>query len=609
MGQSCIRQLSLLVGLLLIASSCTQEGDSVTNVTNNGNLAGIRIEANEGYVFIPNITIPLRAIAVFEAGGEQDWTDRVSWSVSSPNWATINSTGLLTPLTTGTGFVKVTHPEGWFSEASFTVHELERLSLTVEDRILLPGERTEVSVSALLDSGGENQLSTDFPLSWEFSQPGVMEIDDRWQLTACQAGQSTLTAVFQDARSVPVIVMTDSIETFSCSMVSSDDSILPSDTLRFSANATTRYAGSITLTDRVQFSSSDPLHLIALENGVFVPIIPGLFHVIATMGSYTAISPDISVWEITAISISPESVPEVLDRGDVVSFTATAQVTGHGSQDLTENLTWESSNVRVARFTAPGQLRAVSSGTTTVSVYAGFVSSSFVEVTVETTPLVEDWEAYPLGSFSDTQIWDVYLPSSDTRVEIVEDGDSGDHVLMIEDSSSSYSPYCLTQDGVLGQMISGVLEADLKAPDSGVIQFLDLVDPYLYSVASVGLTGGTIYLNFDEYNILATFTPGEWLHIVMEFDVATSRFTVYVNDEVIAEDWPFYNWTNTVDYIGVRTYDYAGTAFAGNIVVDAATVDDASTVIGPTALPPDRSVTNGFRSPARYWPQFEQISR
>ena len=608
MGHSKITGLVLMAGILIIAMSCSNnEGDSVTNVTNNNaSLSEIRIEAAAGYVLIPSTPVPLSAIAVFEAGGQQDWTNVVQWTVNTPDWAAISYNGILTPQATGIGYVRATHPDGWFSEVAFEVNELEGLSLTVEDRILLPGEHSEVSVAAHLDNGDEKLLSSLFPIQWEFGNSNVMSIDDRWYLSTGSPGQTTLSAVYQNIRSIPTIVMTDSIETFSCAMDTEDESILPGDTLKFSATATTRYAGTITMTDRTEFSSSDPLNLIAAGHGVFVPVIPGEYTVTATSGSMSDESPVIDVWQILSISLSPLSVPQILDRGDEVYFTATAEIAGHGMQDLTEDLVWESSNSRVARFIDPGQLRAVSSGTTTVSAYSGLVSSSFVEVVVETTPLVvEDWESYPLGTFYGDQTWDIYLPSYDSDVLIVDDGGDHDQVLMLVDSSVSYSPYCISQYGLLYGMTFGVFEVDVKAPDPGVILFADLIDYGLYSVASIGLRNQTIYLNFDESTVLSTYTYGEWLHLSMEFDAAQNRFTALVNDEILAQDMPFYNTAQSIDYIGVRTRESYGSIYADNIYVDADTTPILESLPGPVNVQPNKPPKHEFRSSEHRYPMPE----
>ncbi|HEX8409974.1 MAG TPA: Ig-like domain-containing protein, partial [Thermoanaerobaculia bacterium] len=82
---------------------------------------------------------------------------------------------------------------------------------------------------------------------------------------------------------------------------------------------------------------------------------------------------------LVALSVTPERV--VLEINEESQFTATATLAGGGIADLTDSVTWSSSNPGVATIDAGGRLRSLAAGVTVVSAtYALLRDTANVEV-------------------------------------------------------------------------------------------------------------------------------------------------------------------------------------------------------------------------------------
>ncbi|MBI3609163.1 MAG: DUF1566 domain-containing protein, partial [Nitrospirae bacterium] len=93
---------------------------------------------------------------------------------------------------------------------------------------------------------------------------------------------------------------------------------------------------------------------------------------------------DTTIANLTAIAVTPRDA--AVAKGSVRSFTATGTYSDNTAQDITNLVTWSSSNTSVATVSAGGSVSGVAVGTTTITATLGGVSGQ-TTLTVSATAL------------------------------------------------------------------------------------------------------------------------------------------------------------------------------------------------------------------------------
>ena len=127
------------------------------------------------------------------------------------------------------------------------------------------------------------------------------------------------------------------------------------------------------VTDSVAWSSGNTSVATVSSTGVVTSVGAGMATITATSGNISSAS-DVTVvsgvaatHSLTSITLIPNAIP-VLGLGETEQFIAVGNYNGSpAAQDLTNLVTWASSDVTVARIDAAGLATTTSSGSTTIS--------------------------------------------------------------------------------------------------------------------------------------------------------------------------------------------------------------------------------------------------
>ena len=555
----------LLISTVFVIGSCDLSSD--TTVTQDPYyVTGLRIVVPAGYPLVPGIDIPLRCMAQFNYSAEQDWTDRVTWSITDPSWASIDANGVFRAWRTTVGEIRVTSNDGWTITDTLRVSTLEAVALYPAQNLLLGGEECAVDVRARLSGGYEVSVSSQVERVWTFTAPNILTVTPDNILHAQFCGQAAVSVSLAGINSFPVVMTVDSILAVSCEELTSAP-YLPLDTVKFDAIATTYITGSLPVSDRASWWSSSSLALLHIMNGVFVATAPGQYHAVTSLAGHTGIA-GVEIWNVLSLDISPTEVADTLDRNDTLQFTTTAVVEGHGSQDLTSRATWISTNSDCGIFATPGMFIANRTGQTQVYAQIGFVMSPRTTINVFAPALINDgFESYALGTFTSNVIWDVWTGEDDeTKVEIWNVAATGVKGCALIDSVYDYTAGIESQAGYIGDLYSGSVEADLR-PGPGLWMWVGGPSSS-YLAAMVMFRYGDVYLNF--YDVVGDYTPDEWYHVRFDFDCETDRFDFYLNGEQLVSDEYFYYSQDYIDQVSAYTSpaDEDGIAHVDNFWVD-----------------------------------------
>lgn len=184
-----ITALMLLFGSVLLLG-CDNENDDAAVVLQS-------IGITSSYAKVPaGITMPYTASGAYSDGTTADLTNSVSWSSSSTAVATIDSTGLLTSITTGetninataSGITSNTKP---LSVETITIDHL----IVVPDALILSlGTSENLQALAVATNGESYDISTN--VAWSSADTAVATIDANGLAAAVSAGGATMTASF-----------------------------------------------------------------------------------------------------------------------------------------------------------------------------------------------------------------------------------------------------------------------------------------------------------------------------------------------------------------------------------------------------------------------------
>jgi uncharacterized protein YjdB len=139
-----------------------------------------------------------------------------------------------------------------------------------------------------------------------------------------------------------------------------------------------------TLTSNVQWSSSDKTVATVSASGVVSGVATGSATITATSGTVSgSTTVTIALANLVSIAVTPTS--PAVRSGQTQQFMAIGTVQGGGTSDITNSVTWASSNTNVATISAAGLATAqtvTQSSTTSITAKSGNLTSPAVTLTV-----------------------------------------------------------------------------------------------------------------------------------------------------------------------------------------------------------------------------------
>jgi len=287
-------------------------------------------------------------------------------------------------------------------------------------------------------------------VSWTSSDPSVLSLTSDPALagfaTAATAGTVTVTATLDGVSAdLPFTVSAATVSSLSITPPASA-TLVTGKTLQLQAVGTFSDGSSQDLTDAAAWSSSDngvaTVGTTVPGAGLVSAVAQGTADITASFGGQSATQTlEVSGAALESIAVTTEGTRATLAQNTTLQLTATGTYSDGGTQDLTGQVTWTSSDTAVAAIDqnagTTGLLSALSPGATTVTASYQGVDSPTLSVTVSSatlsslsispaSPTVTVGETVQLtatGDFSDSSSQDltrdVAWSSADTTIATV----------------------------------------------------------------------------------------------------------------------------------------------------------------------------------------------
>lgn len=302
----------------------------------------------------------------------------VQWTSSDPAIASVSASGVVSALKEGKATITATTASGNFSaKCEITVAvPVSGVTLNMASKELTLGvEDTFTLIATVMPADALHK-----EISWKSSNPSVADVDDSGKVTAHAEGRTTITVTTVEGgfnKSCEVSVVKQSIPVTGISLSQTGTvNLRPGAELAITAVVSPSDATDTT----VVWSTSDP-SVATVTEGVVKAVAEGSATITASSADgkiKSSVRVMVSTNHVTGVSLNTAG-PVMLSIGGTYKLSAT--VTPADADD--KSCRWSSSNTAVVSVDAQGNVKALSEGTTRVTVTTvdgGYTASCEFEV-------------------------------------------------------------------------------------------------------------------------------------------------------------------------------------------------------------------------------------
>lgn len=307
----------------------------------------------------------------------------VAWSSSNPTVATINPNGLATALAAGTTVIQAqSGPVTGSATLTVTPTGVKSLQVTPNPVELSPGLTQQLTATAVFEDNTNQNVTGQ--VTWTSSSAGVASVNAAGVVTGGTPGNATVTATLGNATATTSVRVKPQLRSITLSPANVSLPVGLTQTVRatgvFSDNTTED------ITESVTWTSANPATATVTNTGLVTAVQAGTTSVTATSGNLSAVAPvTVLPLRLTGLSVAPSSAS--LPKGAVQAFNATGTFNNNTTRDVTEEVTWTTTNTSVLAISnangTRGQATAVNAGSSVVEATLDGISGS---ATVNVTP-------------------------------------------------------------------------------------------------------------------------------------------------------------------------------------------------------------------------------
>jgi len=345
------------------------------------------------------LLLPLTATGTYSNGSTQDLTDSVTWTTTDATVATVSnavgSKGTLNAILAGQATIEAS--SGAITDAivvNVTSAVLQSIDLSPLTPSMAIGLTVPISATGNYSDGSTQNLTD--TATWTSDTIGVATVSNapgsEGIVTSVAIGTAQITATLGAVQASTVVSITSAVLT-SIEVTPTSPTVAAGTLQQLTATGLYDNATTQDLTDSVTWSSAATgvatVSNAAGTRGLATAVAVGSSLITATgpgaiMGSTTL---GVSSAVLESLAITP-SAPS-LAAGLMTPLTATGTYSDASNQDLTDAVTWTTSNASVATVSnaggSEGTLSALSIGSATIGASSGAIND---EITADVTAAV-----------------------------------------------------------------------------------------------------------------------------------------------------------------------------------------------------------------------------
>lgn len=357
-----------------------------TNVTvTNATLSSIDITPPSASV-AAGLTQEYVATGTYSDGSTLDISSLVSWESSDEDVATVDANGVATALVKNDGITITATLDSANDTANLTVTDatLQSIEVTPSSFELAAGYEKQYEATGLLSDGSTIELTD--AATWSSSDEDVATVGndpDAGEVTAVKKGSAIIQAAFGGKTGSNELTVTDAV-LVSIAVSADSGSLAAGYKQTYTAQGTYSDNSTGDLSSQVLWSvSNDTLALISNDDAskgeATALVAGGPLNVIATSDGVSG-TKALTVTSAVLVSIGVSADVTELPAGQEQQFVATGVYSDGSDLDLTDQVTWNSSDELVAQVSnvdgSEGMVSALSAGDASIGAALDGVSGS-----------------------------------------------------------------------------------------------------------------------------------------------------------------------------------------------------------------------------------------
>lgn len=291
------------------------------------------------------------------------------WTSSNPSVATVDENGRITGQAPGQAVVTASAQDGSEQKASVSVTVVKAkkgvtsIKLSKTSATIL--ENKKLTLKAKLSPSSP----TNKTVRWSSSDPAVATVSAKGVVVGVRAGTATITAVASSGYTAECVVKVNEVAVSKVKMKKSSASLTIGGTIQLAATVSPSNARDKSLT----WSSSNTDVAEVSESGRVTAVAPGTATIWATSanGRRTTCKIKVKPVYVKSISIQPGKKASVqVPKGEALPRELILDATVRPSNATNTQLSWKSSNPRVATVDEEGVVTCVGYGKATITASA-----------------------------------------------------------------------------------------------------------------------------------------------------------------------------------------------------------------------------------------------
>ena len=473
-------------------------GSALVSATLNG-VTGVTGSVTVTSILLTNLTISpttaqiakgttqqFTATGTYADGTTQNLSTNVTWTSSNGSVVMINASGLATGTGVGSAQLTASYQGRSASTTTFQVTPATLVSVgfSPANPTVAVGSSTQVTVTGTFSDGSTQNLSS--TSTYTSSNPAAVTVSSTGVITGVTPGTSMITVQVDGLTST--FTATASLVTLVSVAItpSSPAAFAKGTTQQFTATGTYSDGSTQHLATGVVWVSSDPTVFTVDMNGLATGTGVGSAHLTATYQGQTAMTSTFQVTPATVASIAITPASPSVTAGDTQQFTATATYTDGTTQDISNTVSWSSSNAALLSIDSSGLAMA---HTTATVATATITAQSGSTVSTDTVTV------QPSGSGNPTLSSIVIRPTSThvatgttvqlTAIGTYSDGSTQDVSATVSWTSSNTANATVSSTGLVTGLLPALVNIQAQ---SGTVSYTAVIHVTAAVLTSVAIS-------------------------------------------------------------------------------------------------------------------------
>jgi len=363
-------------GSVMITAALGTVSASVTLTVTNATLESISVTP-VGRTIAPTTQLEFTATGTFSDGSTQVITRDVTWASDNTAVATIAPVAEVTGVGAGTADISATL-DGVTGSTPLNVSSatLTSIAVTPATAVLAPASSLACSATGTFSDGSTQSITT--AVTWSSSSGNVASVDNMGEVTGQSAGTATISAQLDSVTGSAAFVV-DAFALVSIQITPDIATIAQQTATQFSATGTFADGSTEDLTGSAGWTSQ-PVSVATVSDvegtkGWATGLEPGTATITAVFAGAVGTA-TLTVSDATLVSLTIAPTSASIPLGGTQQFSATGNFSDGSVENLTTQVSWNSSNVNVATIAGDGLASSVATGTTTITASMNGVSAS-----------------------------------------------------------------------------------------------------------------------------------------------------------------------------------------------------------------------------------------